>query len=252
MIEEYELLQVARPNDHFIRWRVDPTQIASVVVDGDHAGWVRDAPADPRADGWATVLGDDPNRVTRLVDVLRATAMAAGRPVVGLTVEAPVLADLRSDLVPPEHGYWSHWLLLEPDLGLLRSATSRARVLTATDPRIDALLTHSPSAHVFSAHPVSRWAGVEEGEALVAVAAIETTAAGAERLVSVCTHPDERGRGLARDVCALLTLRALDDGAPMVELEMYADNEAARRTYASLGFTELGRYRSGRLPQTEH
>ena len=243
MTEQFDLLRAARPEDLFIRWRVDPQRVSSVMVDGDHVAWVRDAPED----AWVTVLGTDPHRVTALLrDGIDARA-TLGRQIHGLTVEAPVFVDLPEGFLPPEHGYWSHWLLLEPDLELQNSATSRARVIASDDPRIDPLLTHSTSAHVFTAHPVTRWAGIEQGEDLIAVAAIEGTAAGAQHLVSVCTHPDHRGRGLARDVCALLTRLALEEGAPIVELEMYADNEAARRTYTSLGFTELGRYRSGRL-----
>jgi RimJ/RimL family protein N-acetyltransferase len=41
--------------------------------------------------------------------------------------------------------------------------------------------------------------------------------------------------------------RARDEGVPTIFLEMYAGNEAGRRTYSALGFTEVGRYRSGLL-----
>ena len=59
---------------------------------------------------------------------------------------------------------------------------------------------------------------------------------GVPHLASIATHPSARGRGLGALVTAALTRRLLDEGAPVVTLGMYADNDVARRMYLRLGF----------------
>jgi predicted GNAT family acetyltransferase len=81
----------------------------------------------------------------------------------------------------------------------------------------------------------------------VTVAAQVTEESGAAHIVSVCTDPQYRGRGLARRACSRIMRSAMDEGAPMLILEMYTANEAGRRAYSALGFTEVGRYASGLL-----
>ena len=120
--------------------------------------------------------------------------------------------------------------------------------LALDDDRIAPLLAHSDSAHVFPGDPrLVRWAGVEEDGELVAVAGQVTEPSGAAHLLSVCTHPDHRGRGLAREACTRVMSAAIAHGAPMLVLEMYTANEAGRRAYSALGFVERGRYASGLL-----
>ena len=70
--------------------------------------------------------------------------------------------------------------------------------------------------------------------------------AGIPHLGSVATHPDWRGRGLSRDLCARLTRDALAGGAPAVTLGMHAANRSARAVYTSLGYTVGQRWASGR------
>ena len=88
------------------------------------------------------------------------------------------------------------------------------------------------------------WLGIVEGSGLVAVGARVRAAYGSAHLVSICTDPAHRGRGLGRAVTTALVGSALDSGAPRVWLEMYADNAAAAVAYHAVGFTEQGRYRS--------
>jgi GNAT superfamily N-acetyltransferase len=136
--------------------------------------------------------------------------------------------------------------------------------LAPDDPRIPALLAEaSPDAMV---RPGDRrilgWAGIEagavappgpptpgaqpDGDTLVAVAALTTMRPGVPHLGSVATREGWRGRGLARDLCARMTRRALAEGAPAVTLGMHAANHSARRVYESLGYRLGYRWASGR------
>lgn len=76
----------------------------------------------------------------------------------------------------------------------------------------------------------------EEG-AVVACAqmAIEDELVG---LYDVFTAPSQRGRGLARWLCATLLAQARAAGAQAAYLQVDADNAAARHVYASMGFRD--------------
>ena len=57
----------------------------------------------------------------------------------------------------------------------------------------------------------------------------------------VITHPEERGKGHAREVMASLLRLAADLGAGVAYLQVQADNEPALRLYRELGFEERSR-----------
>lgn len=235
------LLTSARPDDLFVRWRID-YEVFDAAADGDHVAWVRGAEyGAPASERWCTTLGDDPARIAALIERLDAA-----HDLHGVTVEEDVLDRLPVHLRPPEHGHWAYWTI-EP--ALVPASPTRAMVLEPDDTRIDEVLAHSPSAEMFAGDPrIRRWAGVVDGDTLLAVGAEQRRHNDAAHILSVCTVPEARGRGLAYDTCLLLMQAARDDGVPFIFLEMYADNEAARRVYRRLGFTEVGRFRSGRLP----
>ena len=226
-------LRAARPGDPYLRWRADPQDDSDVVVDGDHVAWTS---LTKRGERWVTVMGDDVSRVSAMLDELDARA-----PIAGITCLESVRGHLPGRFLGPDPGHWCLWLLDAP-LDLDRGTATR---LELHDPRIRPLLEHSSSAYVFPGDPrMVRWAGVEEGGDLVAVAGWQADTDGAAHLVSVCTAPQARGRGLARQVLSLLIEDALASGVPAVFLEMYAANEPGARLYRSLGFVEVGRYYS--------
>lgn len=68
----------------------------------------------------------------------------------------------------------------------------------------------------------------------------------------MATHPDWRGKGLSRDLCARLTRDLLAEGSPAVTLGMHAANRAARTVYDSLGYTVGYRWASGRVATGMH
>lgn len=225
------MLRSARPDDPYLRWRTDPQPDSDVALDGDHVAWTSHT---TRGERWATVMGDDPARAAALLDRLDAIA-----PLAGITCTEGVRADLPSRYLGPDPGHWCLWLLIEA----VELDSGQAVLLDGEDGRIRPLLDHSASAYVFPGDPrMVAWAGVEDDSALVSVAGWQADTDGAAHLVSVCTAPEARGRGLARQTLSLLIERALEQGVPMVFLEMYAANEAGARLYRSLGFHEAGRY----------
>lgn len=228
----------AQPTDPLLRFRVSGLSKGSAARDGDHVGWTS-LRGRSHGECWATVLGTDQQRVVALLEEL-----CAAEPVDGVTVRARHFAGLPERIKGPQPAYWS--------LFLLDPTQSRRRVsqecvvaveLPPDDDRIGELLRHSTSAHVFPGDARSpRWAGVIEDDQLVSVAGALREPSGALHIVSVCTHPDARGRRLAEaSIAALLTQGE-------VYLEMYSSNEQGRSAYERMGFVEVGRYASALLP----
>ena len=228
-------LRQARPSDPFLRLRMEDPDIGAYAIDGDHVALLRTG----RMSGetWVTALGDDPARILALIEELRPHGFD------GVTAHDHVFEQLRDDLRGPDPGHWSRWELT----GEIVGAATTVR-LEPDDPRIDALLEHSSSAYIHAGDPhVEEWRGIVDGDALVAVGARVGAAHGRAHLVSICTDPAQRGRGLGRAITASLAAEALASGATGVWLEMYADNAVAARAYRSVGFEEMGRYRSALL-----
>jgi ribosomal protein S18 acetylase RimI-like enzyme len=231
-------LRQARPADPFLRLRLEDRHCGPYAVDGDHVALLRTG----RMSGetWVTALGDDPARILALIDELRPHGFH------GVTVHDHVFERLPDDLRGPDPGHWSLWELISCDCAPADSGNVVR--LAPDDPRIDALLEHSSSAYIRAGDPaVAEWRGIVDGDALRAVGARVTAAHGSAHLVSICTDPRSRGRGLGRAITASLAHSALHSGASRVWLEMYADNAVAARTYSAVGFGEVGRYRSALL-----
>ena len=240
-------LRIARPTDPYLEYCLADAQVETYLIDGDHVGIVRRG----RRSGetWITALGEDDRRVLALVD-----ALSLGRTIDGIHVFDDVYECLPSRLRIPDPGHWSIWLLDPADLPIdIDDIVAEARDIAHDDPRIDPLLAHSDSAYLFAGDPkVSRWVGVESEGLLLAVGGASALPGQPEsavpHLVSICTHPDARGRHFGRAVTGRLAKDALERGAPAVYLEMYAGNAPAAALYRGLGFHERGRYRSGFLP----
>ena len=248
-------LRQARPADPFLRLRMEDPDIGAYAIDGDHVALLRTG----RMSGetWVTALGDDPARILALIEALRPRGFD------GVTAHDHVFEKLPDDLRGPDPGHWSLWELTSPPIpaecapaddahGVSGSAGAHSAQevvrLEPDDPRIDPLLEHSTSAYIHAGDPhVAEWRGIVEGDTLVAVGARVGAAHGRAHLVSICTDPSHRGQGLGRAITASLAAEALAAGATGVWLEMYADNAAAARAYRSVGFEEMGRYRSALL-----
>lgn len=214
-----------------------------------HATWDRP---------WIIAMGPEPTAVTRCAVAL---VDDGGLPE-GITVERRAFTGLPSRMRPVEHWEWDWWYTTTPPA--LRAGEDRVVGLDPGDPRIPALLAiASPDAMIRPGDPrISGWWAIEAGsltsgaapaapehaaDQLVAIAAVTSMRAGIPHLGSVATHPDWRGRGLSRDLCARLTRDALAGGAPAVTLGMHAANRSARAVYTSLGYTVGQRWASGRM-----
>ena len=228
-------LSLARPSDPFLRLRMEDPDIGAYAIDGDHVALLRTGRMS--GESWVTALGDDPARILALIEELRPHGFD------GVTAHDHVFEVLPGDLRGPDPGHWSLWELT----GEIVGAATTVR-LEPDDARIDRLLEHSSSAYIRAGDPhVVEWRGITDGDVLIAVGARLPAAHGGVHLVSICTDPDYRGRGLGRVITASLAAEALATGASRIWLEMYADNVVAARTYRAVGFEEMGRYRSALL-----
>jgi ribosomal protein S18 acetylase RimI-like enzyme len=86
--------------------------------------------------------------------------------------------------------------------------------------------------------------GVWDGARLLSVAGVHVASAryGVAALGNVATHPDARGRGLARAACAALCRDLLARGMRDIGLNVRADNAAAVACYRGLGFVPVAEY----------
>ena len=256
-------LMAALPGDLWIRFDVDPGHLQraatdpgrAVAVVSHHAWrgarWVSGYAADP----------GDPQHVRSAVDLVVSLAdagAARGEAVTGVTVPRGGLPLLPDRLAPAEHDEWDAWCTLTAPDPQWTPYGEDARVvdLDADDPRIKSLIeVSSPRASIPGGDPrVVRWAGIEDPEhaladtgGLAAVLGVTRQRSGSHHLNSVATHPARRGKRLARLLCAEVTTDSLTAGVPAVSLGMYADNDAARAVYASLGFRWLRGSSSGAL-----
>jgi GNAT superfamily N-acetyltransferase len=233
------------------------TEDGAVAWRSLHATWDRP---------WIIAMGQDPPAVARCVVAL---VDDGGLPE-GVTVERRAFPHLPARIRPVEHWEWDWWFTTAAPAE--RTGERGVIPLAPDDPRIPALLAiASPDAMIRPGDPRIRgwWAittsslsGVvadrrqdpapadppdPAGDPLVAVAAVTSMRPGIPHLGSVATHPQWRGRGLSRDLCARLTRDALADGAPAVTLGMHAANRSARAVYSSLGYEVGYRWASGRV-----
>lgn len=256
-------LMAALPGDPWIRFDVDPGHLQRVAADPgravalvSHHAW--------RGARWVSAFAADPHdpaHVRAAVDLLVELAdsgASSGEPATGVTVPRGGLELLPSRLHPDEHDEWDGWCTSTPPAPQSTPYGDAAvvRTLEAGDRRIATLLTvSSPTASIAAGDPrVVRWAGIEDPEhaledtgGLAAVLAVTQQRSGSHHLNSVATHPERRGRRLARLLCSVVTEESLTSGVPAVSLGMYAENDAARSVYASLGFTWLRGSTSGPL-----
>ena len=80
--------------------------------------------------------------------------------------------------------------------------------------------------------------------------AIMSEAAGEAHILNICTHPDQRGKGLARRLLLRVINRAREKDVDTVFLEVRASNRIAQGLYESLGFNEIG-MRRGYYPAVQ-
>lgn len=92
-----------------------------------------------------------------------------------------------------------------------------------------------PGPFLARTHAMGGFVGVRIGGRLAAMAGERMRFAGHSEISGVCTHPDFRGRGLARRLSAVVAQRIQQRGEQPF-LHAWASNRAAIALYESLGF----------------
>lgn len=118
-------------------------------------------------------------------------------------------------------------LQVEDDVELLGDADAAEMLALAT-------LTE-PGPFFPRTHTMGRFIGVRIGDRLAAMAGERMRFPGHVEISGVCTHPDFRGRGLARRLSASMAARAQLRGEQPF-LHAWTTNTAAISLYESLGF----------------
>ncbi|GAA0589249.1 GNAT family N-acetyltransferase [Kribbella sandramycini] len=82
--------------------------------------------------------------------------------------------------------------------------------------------------------------GIREGGELIAMAGVRKTLSAYAEISAVCTHPDHRGRGLARRLIGAVAAEITATGRRPF-LHTGGTNTTAQRLYSALGFTVTNR-----------
>lgn len=234
-----------RLQDDYLRWEHLPDEPCRGWVLGQSAVLLSQPPDRRR---WLTAVGDPED----LLLLLAHACETLPSDLYGLTVPLALKDRLPAGLSinPTRVGEWE-WMRTyqappeQPQEHLVE-------LLSGADDEIADLLAVASPRH--SAAPGSddivRWCGVRDkaaGGRLIACAAHTEHVPGVPHLASIATHPAARGGGLGAAVTAWLTRACLAEGAPVVTLGMYADNDVARRVYHRLGFANDHAFYSARL-----
>lgn len=240
MLADAEAVMTAA-DDPYLRFEVDPDRAVVGFSRGAAVVWSTRSPY--RGVRWLYALGPADE----------AAALAAeshhwlDQPPYGVTFPAESLPLLPEPLRPAAFEAWDWWWIAaapdeqpgESSAGWIAEGPELAAFLSTSSPRRSA----DPGDE-----RVRRWAGIHRGGRLVAAAAETQHIDGVPHLASIAVDPEVRGQGLGGAITAWLTRQLLAEGAPVVTLGMYSDNEPARRVYQRLGFAEEHRFISGRTP----
>lgn len=104
----------------------------------------------------------------------------------------------------------------------------------AAEMRALALLT-KPGPFLPLTHRLGRFIGIRQDGRLIAMAGERMRLPGLAEVSGVCTHPDHRGRGLAKGLMRLV-MQAMRARGETPFLHAYADHAATIALYETLGF----------------
>lgn len=248
----YDEVLRASGHDPFVRWQLDacssPDAPLRAWSGGGAVAFVRPS---PRGNSSLTCLGP----VRDVVPLVIELADRAG--VARLTVPRQswdAVTDRLPALRQAPGDDWD-WMWTDRQFNTVEPLRLEGLRLEPLGPEhheeISALLdVASPRSSTMPGEPdVVQWVGLRRGEGtLVACAAHTERVRGVPHLASIATHPRWRGRGLGSALTGGMTRRLLEEGAPVVTLGMYADNDVARRIYERLGFRCEHRFASRALP----
>ena len=189
------------------------------------------------------VGGDRARRFTADIGPLAGTRDDEPESLAALTELVPAggsLILLQADpvaLPPSLHATHAPGVQMVLDRLVPVDADPRIVPLAAADaPEMLALATLTrPGPFAARTHALGDFFGIKTGGVLVAMAGERLAHAGFTEVSGVCTHPDARGRGLARILSAHVARRIVERRETPY-LHAYATNTAAIRLYEALGF----------------
>jgi len=162
---------------------------------------------------------------------------------------APIRATIpRSWSVPllEKRNEWN-FFLVESKNDLVVQFKHKVEIINSDD-EIEAFLTeHAPDSSTKPGdEEVQFWHGIRNTKGdLLAVGAASRWKSGVMMLVSITTHPEARGGGMAKAVTSSLAKELFNQGSPIVGLGVWAANAAAIRAYESVGFRLSEEFVSG-------
>ncbi|WP_425953546.1 GNAT family N-acetyltransferase [Xylanimonas sp. McL0601] len=246
------------------RWAAHPvvvTESAHHAWDATAAWWADDAlllrlhhrvPSEPQGLGLYGV--GSPEGVARLLlgagslDPVGRTTMPRGtRAALARIVAASgVVVPAPFDAPAPSQWDWmsaDHVLVPVPGEDHVEELTDERGLAEARA----ALAVAHPEGELEVGEPRSRWWGWRDDDGVLrAVVGADRRVPGAPWVLgSIGTDPAWRRRGIAAATTAVAVRAGLRE-APIVALGMYADNDAARRTYARVGFVVVQEFESSR------
>jgi ribosomal protein S18 acetylase RimI-like enzyme len=240
-LSTHDQLLEATGGDVFVRWQVRADVPLEAWQVGDAVAFVRTRQTGRRQ---LTVLGEPPDAAAAVHAVVARSASAVAQ---GVTVPYGTLPLLANSIRVGPGDDWD-WMWVDAARLALAVDDARVRRLAPDDTGDVVRLLASASAR-HSSDPgdpdVVSWFGIRDDDGrLVACAAHTESVPGTPHLASIATDPDARGRGLGTALTATVCRRLLDEGARVVTLGMYADNDVARRLYARIGFACSHRWSS--------
>lgn len=193
----------------------------------------------------------DPERLASLLKQVAADLRKAPYWVVLTRGTGELAADILAGWGLEHWSDWDRMLTTEaPDvpgadgvvvLDAERDAAAITDLLDVGNPRSD----HRPG------QPDHTWYGIRSGDGSLAAVGASVRRDGPDgsfaHLGGIATRPGLRGRGLGSALTARMTADGVRDHG-LVTLGMYADNDAARRVYARLGFRVIHRAETWRRP----
>ena len=169
---------------------------------------------------------------------------------------APDFAALLPHCAPGEHFYCENWTGTAPPGWRIEAETTMYRMawaggMPASDSAPDAVRLqphHAPQAlelaNLCKPGPfgirtieLGDYFGYFDGDRLMAMAGERLRAPGLCEISGVCTHPDDQGRGLARQLIGKLVHRHQARGDTSF-LHVMRNNEAAHQLYLRMGFVD--------------
>lgn len=192
------------------------------------------------AEGGATARRYRPDIIPFAASADRSAESLAALAALPRPGEVVVLVETEPPLLPPGLASARTGDVVQMMLRREPDAMEDARIEPLTEADAAEMLALAkltePGPFTLKAQALGTFYGIRIDGRLAAMTGERMKVAGFGEVSGVCTHPDFRGRGLARVLSVFVTRRILARGETPF-LHAWADNTAAIRLYEQIGFT---------------